>query len=966
MKTTMRRLAGLLCVLLCLSLLPVGVLADDTVTGTFGVFDYTLEGGKITITACSPDAEGKVEIPAAIDGHSVTALGDRAFVGCEKVTEVVIPKGIASIGEECFVGCPIAKITLPQTVESIGQEAFATKTLQSISVNKNNKKFSSNKGVLFNKKQTTLVCFPAGVTGTYTLPNTVKKIGERAFALSSLNEIKLSGKGKLATVGEGAFAGSALAAISLPKTVTSLGDNAFADCAALESAKLGAGVTALGDGTFNRCTALTSVSLPKTLTAIGERVFAECTALHELEIPDAVTSIGSRAFAGCTALKTVGLPDGVTEIPEGLFDGCAALSELRLPPRATSIGDEAFAGSGLVSVTIPASVAAIGERAFADCAKLAEIAFDHAASDELTIGKNAFAASGAAATTVRVPEPGDPGKAISSYDWKNGNRTVTWAQNEDFAVRTVKLTGAVNAFGGVEVLWEPLDLAQDYVVLRRAPDGETWDLVGVAASSPYLDNSAVSGQSYLYTVQGESDGAFSRYDPLGIPVDYIAAPMPSNVYNTTAGVVLRWNSVAGASNYRVFRKTNQSDWTQLTDTAATSYTDRSVVIGREYAYTVACISDDGKTILSSHDPQGWRIVYYPLPTPTGLSLTADNGGVHVSWNGVEGAPLYRVFRKTGNSGWVQLADTTAAKYYDTTAAIGNAYTYTVRCVTADGKTFLSDYDHNGVGLKRAGVPPLASVTNVENGVEVKWSAPAGAVKYRVFRKSGSDTGWHTLGETTATSFTDTGAKSGTKYTYTVRCITADGRFFAGDYDHNGKTITFIAAPSLKSLAGSGNGVEISWNGVKGAARYRVFRKGSSGWESIGETTGTSFVDHNVSAGKKYSYTVRCISSNGSSYTSGYDHTGKSITYAAAPALQSVTKVSNGVQIKWGKAAGAAKYRVFRKSGGSGWKTLGDTTSTSFVDQTAKSGTNYTYTVRCIGPDGGFTGGYNTSGLSITP
>ena len=45
-----------------------------------------------------------------------------------------------------------------------------------------------------------------------------------------------------------------------------------------------------------------------------------------------------------------------------------------------------------MSVTIPASVAAIGERAFADCAKLAEIAFDHAASDELTIGKNAFGA----------------------------------------------------------------------------------------------------------------------------------------------------------------------------------------------------------------------------------------------------------------------------------------------------------------------------------------------------------------------------------------------------------------------------------------------------------------------------------------------------------------------------------------------------------------------------------------------
>lgn len=74
-------------------------------------------------------------------------------------------------------------------------------------------------------------------------------------------------------------------------------------------------------------------------------------------------------------------------------------------------------------------------------------------------------------------------------------------------------------------------------------------------------------------------------------------------------------------------------------------------------------------------------------------------------------------------------------------------------------------------------PKLSSVSAVSNGVTVKWNAVAGAEKYRVFYKANGENTWHKAGDTTSTSYTWTGAKKGTKYTFTVRCVTSDGKTY---------------------------------------------------------------------------------------------------------------------------------------------------------------------------------------------
>ncbi len=112
----------------------------------------------------------------------------------------------------------------------------------------------------------------------------------------------------------------------------------------------------------------------------------------------------------------------------------------------------------------------------------------------------------------------------------------------------------------------------------------------------------------------------------------------------------------------------------------------------------------------------------------------------------------------------------------------------------------------------------------------------------------------------------------------MRCITSDGSAFTSDYNHSGKTITYLAAPNLASVSKGGGGVTIKWYRVSGATQYRVFRNTGSGWKSIGNTSGNSFVDRNVQNNTSYTYTVRCLTPDGKGYAGGYDTAGLTIYY----------------------------------------------------------------------------------------
>ena len=237
--------------------------------------------------------------------------------------------------------------------------------------------------------------------------------------------------------------------------------------------------------------------------------------------------------------------------------------------------------------------------------------------------------------------------------------------------------------------------------------------------------------------------------------------------------------------------------------------------------------------------------------------------------------------------------------------------------------------------------------NVSSGVTVKWEAVEGAEAYRVFRKSGNG-GWKKVGQTDATSFTDTTAASGTVYTYTVRCTNAAGDIYTSDYDRTGSDLRYLAMSNISSLSNGNGSVTIKWGKVTGANGYCVYRKtAGESFKKIAQVKGNGSVsytdkDANVS-GTTYVYAVRPY--NG---TTKGAYIEKSIAYLSNGTISALANTTAGVNIKWGAVTGAEGYYVYRKPNGGSYTQIAKITSgktVSYTDKNAKSGTTYTYAVR---------------------
>ena len=171
-----------------------------------------------------------------------------------------------------------------------------------------------------------------------------------------------------------------------------------------------------------------------------------------------------------------------------------------------------------------------------------------------------------------------------------------------------------------------------------------------------------------------------------------------------------------------------------------------------------------------------------------------------------------------------------------------------------------------------------------------------------------------------------------------------------------------ATPKITKLSKTTAGVKLTIGKVKGVARYRVFYHNGKSWVKLGDTKTTTFTHKRAKSGKKYRYTVRCMSSNGKKTLSDFNHTGWKITYVAAPKAPTLRNIEAGVRITFKRVAGAAKYRIFRKTGNGKWVKLCDTTKTTIVDRTVRRGYTYRYTVQCLNKKGKYASACNNGSV----
>jgi hypothetical protein len=159
-----------------------------------------------SVTSIGTNAFANNNLTSVTIPNSVTSIGASAFES-NNLTSVTIGESVTSIGSSAFQDNNLTSVTIPNSVTSIGAIAFrSNRALMSIDVEAGNSRFSSENGVLFNIAKDTLITYPAGKTGDYTIPNSVTSIGDWAFESNNLTSVTIPNS--VTSIRWGAFSGS--------------------------------------------------------------------------------------------------------------------------------------------------------------------------------------------------------------------------------------------------------------------------------------------------------------------------------------------------------------------------------------------------------------------------------------------------------------------------------------------------------------------------------------------------------------------------------------------------------------------------------------------------------------------------------------------------------------------------------------------------------------------------------------
>ena len=295
--------------------------------------------------------------------ESVTSIGDSAFSECTGLTSITIPDGVTSIGERAFHSCTsLTSITIPENVTGIGVSAFNNCTgLTEINFNATNMPDLASGNFVF---------YIAGQdsTGiTVNIGENVTRIPAYLFNVSSssryspkITTVNFVGNNKCTEIGSYAFHFcTSLISITIPASVTSIGDYAFGECASLTEINFNATNMSdleIGNFVFDNVgedgTGIT-VNIGENVQRIPAYLFSPYSnsSYHSPKITTVnfvgnsqCTEIGSYAFNFCTSLTSITIPASVTSIVERAFENCTNLTSVTFGENSqlTSIGYSAF------------------------------------------------------------------------------------------------------------------------------------------------------------------------------------------------------------------------------------------------------------------------------------------------------------------------------------------------------------------------------------------------------------------------------------------------------------------------------------------------------------------------------------------------------------------------------------------------------------------------------------------------
>ena len=353
-----------------------------------GAFKFTLidNNTAYSVAARNTNITGEITIPSTYNSLPVTKIG--SFVACYDLLGVTIPNTITTIQSGAFASCKkMTSIYIPASVTNIEGAIInggyaAIMTIASIEVDKNNPVYYSyvgdtNYNCIVEKSTQKLI---QGSSST-VIPDGVKIIGNASFAgfgnnLPRPNYTYFNYPSSVTTIEDYAYQYSMfILDMIIPNSVVSIGANAFAGNVTSDTVEIPTSVKFIGSNAFGSASKLTYVNY------YGD----DATANLWTQIEFSGTTANPVYYAKCLYINDVLLENatfaGITKINGSAFVNCETLTSVTFNNGLVEIGGSAFYNSGITGdLVIPASVKAIGVRAFEYCDNLTNVVFEDANS----------------------------------------------------------------------------------------------------------------------------------------------------------------------------------------------------------------------------------------------------------------------------------------------------------------------------------------------------------------------------------------------------------------------------------------------------------------------------------------------------------------------------------------------------------------------------------------------------------
>lgn len=409
----------------------------------------------------------------------------------------------------------------------------------------------------------------------------------------------------------------------------------------------------------------------------------------------------------------------------------------------------------------------------------------------------------------------------------------------------------------MSVSWNGDPLADNYL-FYQSTDNKNWTLVKSVSGTSTVTYGLNEGETYFFRVKASRNinGTVrgSAYSDAVKCTMGIAAPGYLTIKSAnTNSVELEWESVQGATGYRLYRAENDGEYKLVKTITGTTTKNYSLNQETTYTYRIAAIAEDGQNTFKS-------LYTYAEPIRLSLGQAEDlhverlySNGVCLRWDPVEGATGYRLYRtgEEGNSTLVKTVAENSTNTYSLTE--GQCYSFSVKPICKSGAVTVNGGVCEEVKLFFTPLPTLTVTQQEVNKLRLSWNNVAGAEKYRLrFSQTGSA---EKLEEVSSTDFEY--ELTGSNGLTVSLCAVKNGIESVGV---SGSYTPVYEEPLSFAIANAVNATQISlaWEHADNAAQYEVqrFDPEENAFMTIGIYTDTSLVDTDVLAETAYQYRYR--------------------------------------------------------------------------------------------------------------